>query len=107
MAKETMREMLKMIDAKIEHIEDISADNRAIIVKLVKQNNEIVKFLKSLELDIITEESDIENFGQDEKLQKLMKLVEDFKENNEEFKNFIDELEENKDKLTPGQFGES
>ena len=34
-----MKEMLKMIDAKINHIEDVSADNRALIVKLIKQNN--------------------------------------------------------------------
>ena len=38
MAKKTMKEMLEMIDAKIEHIEDITADNRAIIVKLVKHS---------------------------------------------------------------------
>ena len=107
MAKETMREMLKMIDAKIEHIEDISADNRAIIVKLVKQNNEIVKFLKSLELDIVTEENSYESEPQDDKLLKLMQLVEEFKENNEDFKKFLDEIEENKDEIVPGQFGES
>ena len=41
--------MLKMLDAKIEHIEDITADNRKIIIKLVKQGNQIVSFLKSLE----------------------------------------------------------
>ena len=107
MAKETMREMLKMIDAKIEHIEDISADNRAIIVKLVKQNNEIVKFLKSLELDIVTEENSYESEPQDDKLLKLMQLVEEFKENNEDFKKFLEEIEENKDEIVPGQFGES
>ena len=109
MAKETIKEMLKMIDAKIEHIEDISADNRAIIVKLVKQNNQIVQFLKSLELEIVEEEGRINEFalGSDEKLYKVMKLIEQFKESNEEFKKFMKELEENKDKLTPGQFGES
>ena len=52
MAKETIKEMLEMIDAKIEHIEDISADNRAIIVKLVKQSNTIVKFLRNLEVQV-------------------------------------------------------
>ena len=36
MPEQTIKEMLKTIDAKIEHIEDISADNRAIIIKLVK-----------------------------------------------------------------------
>ena len=34
MAKETIKEMLKMIDAKINHIEDMTADHRAIIVKI-------------------------------------------------------------------------
>ena len=109
MAKETIKEMLKMIDAKIEHIEDISADNRAIIVKLVKQNNQIVQFLKSLELEIVEEEGRINEFalGSDEKLYKVMKLIEQFKESNEEFKKFVEEIEKNKDKLTPGQIGES
>ena len=109
MAKETIKEMLKMIDAKIEHIEDINADNRAIIVKLVKQNNQIIQFLKSLELEIIEEEGKINEFaiGSNEKLYKVMELIEQFKESNEEFKDFIKEIEKNKEKLTPGQFGES
>ena len=109
MAKETIKEMLEMIDAKIEHIEDITADNRAIIVKLVKQNNQIIQFLKSLELEIIDEESRINEFavGSDEKIYKIMELIEQFKESNEEFKDFMKEIEKNKEKLTPGQFGES
>ena len=109
MAKETIKEMLEMIDAKIEHIEDINADNRAIIVKLVKQNNQIIQFLKSLELEIIDEESRINEFaiGSDEKIYKVMELIEQFKESNEEFKDFMKEIEKNKEKLTPGQFGES
>ena len=36
-----------------------------------------------------------------------MKLIEQFKESNEEFKKFVEEIEKNKDKLTPGQIGES
>ena len=106
MAKETIKEMLQMIDAKIEHIEDITADNRAIIVKLVKQNNQIVKFLKSLELEIVQEEQLLQS-PSEEKINKLMKLVEEFQESSEEFREFMEEIEENKDKLTPGQFGES
>ena len=105
--EETMKEMLKMIDAKIEHIEDMTADHRAIIVKLVKQNNEIVQFLKTLELDVITEESKFEPQPQDKKYLKLMQLVDEFKENNEDFKRFLDEIEENKEDIVPGQFGES
>ena len=108
MAKETMKEMLEMIDAKINHIEDISADNRAIIVKLVKQNNQIVKFLKSLELEIVEGEgSDFLDAPKEDKLHRLMQLVEEFKESNEEFKKFLKEMEEYKNDITPGQFGES
>ena len=51
MSEQTIKEMLKMIDAKIEHIEDITADNRAVIIKLVKQSNQIVKFLSSIEIE--------------------------------------------------------
>ena len=55
MAKQTIKEMLEMIDAKIEHIEDITADNRAIIIKLVKQSNQIVQFLKQIEIEDVTD----------------------------------------------------
>ena len=47
----TLHELLMMMDARLKHIEDISADNRAIIVKLVKQGNSIVNFLKNIEIE--------------------------------------------------------
>ena len=106
MAKETIKEMLRMLDAKIEHIEDITADNRAIIVKLVKQNNTIVEYLKQIEVEVM-EEDEIFQSSTQQNVSKLMRLVEEFKENNEEFKKFVEEIEENKEKITPGQFGES
>ena len=56
MPKDTMKEMLKMIDAKINHIEDITADNREVIIKLVRQNNQIVKFLSQIEIEDITDD---------------------------------------------------
>ena len=49
----TLHELLVMMDARLKHIEDISADNRAIIVKLVKQSNQIVEYLKTLQSDLI------------------------------------------------------
>ena len=114
MAKETIKEMLKMIDAKIEHIEDISADNRAIIVKLVKQSNQIVEFLKNLEIDID------EQYGIDappsfsniidinsSKTDELKELLEEVKSKKEDLKEFEKELKKHKEKLTPGQVGES
>tara|TARA_Y100001973_G_scaffold101641_1_gene165143 strand:- start:153 stop:491 length:339 start_codon:yes stop_codon:yes gene_type:complete len=112
MSKETMKEMLEMIDAKIEHIEDISADNRAIIIKLVKQGNEIVKFLRSLEVENIETDtggySDI-SFYPEENDNKIdvKALLEEFIERREDFKELEKELKENKDMLTPGQVGEA
>ena len=80
----TLHELLLMIDAKLNHIEDISADNRAVIIKLVKQSNQIVEFLKQLELEVQDMEYGIEEpppFGVDlpkDKLLELKELFEDF-----------------------------
>ena len=115
MAEQTIKEMLKMIDAKIEHIEDITADNRAVIIKLVKQSNQIVKFLKQLELHEVSDEfesitsppmSESEKLRSG-KMQELKELVEEFMDKQQDLKEFEEELEKNKDKLTPGQIGES
>jgi len=111
----TLHELLLMMDAKLNHIEDISADNRAVIIKLVKQSNQIVEFLKQLEIDV-DEEFGIEapspfsdNTGEvnKEKVEQIQKLFEDFNSRKEELKEFEKELKKHKDKLTPGQVGES
>ena len=52
----TLHELLQMMDAKLNHIEDITADNRAVIIKLVKQSNQIVKFLSNIEIEDVTDE---------------------------------------------------
>ena len=108
----TLHELLLMMDARLKHIEDISADNRAIIVKLVKQSNTIVDYLKQLEIEVI-EDYGIEeppsigsNLPKD-KLLELKELFEDFNSRKKELKEFEKELEKHKDKLTPGQVGES
>jgi 4-alpha-glucanotransferase len=115
MAEQTIKEMLKMIDAKIEHIEDITADNRAVIIKLVKQSNQIVRFLSNLEIEDITDGfeditspplSESEKLRSD-KMQELKELVNEFMDKQQDLKEFEKELEENKDKLTPGTIGES
>ena len=115
MAEQTIKEMLKMIDAKIEHIEDITADNRAVIIKLVKQSNQIVRFLSNLEIEDITDGfeditspplSESEKLRSD-KMQELKELVNDFMDKQQDLKEFEKELEKNKEKLTPGQIGES
>ena len=109
----TLHELLLMMDARLKHIEDISADNRAIIVKLVKQSNQIVEFLKQLELEVQDIDYGIEEpppFGANlpkDKLQELKELFDDFQSRKDELKEFEKELKKHKDKLTPGQVGES
>ena len=109
----TLHELLLMMDARLKHIEDISADNRAIIVKLVKQSNQIVEFLKTLELEVQEIEYGIEeppSIGSNlpsEKLLELKELFEEFNSKKEDLKEFEEELKKHKDKLTPGQVGES
>ena len=109
----TLHELLLMMDARLKHIEDISADNRAIIVKLVKQSNQIVDFLKQLELEVqdidygIEEPPQINTNLPKDKLLELKELFEDFKSRKDELKEFEKELQKHKDKLTPGQVGES
>ncbi len=51
MAKEKedrLKKVLEDMSYSLNHIEDIMADNRALLVKLVKQNNPIVEFLKQI-----------------------------------------------------------
>tara|TARA_A100001391_G_scaffold75904_1_gene49134 strand:+ start:172 stop:519 length:348 start_codon:yes stop_codon:yes gene_type:complete len=115
MAKETIKEMLEMIDAKINHIEDISADNRAIIIKLVKQSNQIVQFLKQIEVEDVND--DFENILsspmlesekiKSDRMEELKELVNELMDKQQDLKEFEEELEKNKDKLTPGTIGES
>ena len=84
MSEQTIKEMLKMIDAKIEHIEDITADNRAVIIKLVKQSNQIVKFLKNLEIEIqdVYDSETHSDFTQNISEDKLLELRDLFDEFN-------------------------
>ena len=114
MAKETIKAMLEMIDAKIEHIEDISADNRAIIVKLVKQNNTIVKFLRNLEIQLDQEydmeiSSPVEStiLVNQDKIEQVKEMLQEFKNRSEDLQEFEKELEKHKGEITPGQIGES
>ena len=113
--EDTLHELLVSINARLGHLEDIEADNRDFIIKLVKQGNQIVKFLKQLELHEVSDEfesitsppmSESEKLRSG-KMQELKELVEEFMDKQQDLKEFEEELEKNKDKLTPGQIGES
>ena len=113
MAKEKeirLEKVLQDMSHSLNHIEDIMADDRALLVKLVKQNNTIVDYLKQLEVDVIdeygeplTEEEEIKI----KKAQELKEVLNEFMDKRKDLKEFEDELKKNKDMLTPGQVGET
>ena len=113
--EKTLHELLLMMDARLKHIEDITADNRAVIIKLVKQSNQVVQFLKQIEIDDFPDEfEDITSPPlskgekiRSNKMQELRELVEEFMERHDDLKEFEEELKKHRKDLTPGQIGES
>ena len=110
--------VLEMIDARISHIEDIESDNREIIIKLVKQTNQIVKFLKNLEVELI-EDLDVttstpelplnedQNYIKPSKIKHIKELIEEFMDKYTDLADLEKELRKYKDQITPGTIGES
>ena len=49
----TLHEILLDIKYRLDHLEDIEADNRALIVKMIKQGNSIVKFLSQIDIESV------------------------------------------------------
>ena len=109
-------EIIQDIDARLTHLEDISADNRELIVKLVKQGNTIVEFLKDFQIEEINPE-DLEigmslpplpnNEERVKRTEGLKDLIDDILERQDSLREFEKELKKHKDKITPGQVGES
>ena len=85
--KLTIKELLEDMDARLKHIEDISADNRAVIIKLVKQSNQIVEFLKQVDVEseeVISMETSVPTLGNEDteefssKFKSIKELVDEF-----------------------------
>ena len=110
MKSENLMKIIEMMNIKISHLEDIEADNRELLIKVIKQGNQIVEFLKGCEVQI-EEEYDNVSFIEDEdklkKLETVKELVNQFIERKEELKEFEKELQKYKSEITPGIIGES
>ena len=113
-----LEKVLQDMSYSLNHIEDIIADDRALLVKLVKQNNSIVEWLKQVDIEAeATIEAEYDNIFQEplsEEEEKKMKKFENLKEVLDEFMSkrkdlieFEKELKKHKDQLTPGTVGES
>ena len=112
----TLHELLSSIDSRLGHLEDIEADNRDVIIKLVKQGNQIVKFLKQIEIEDITDDyfEDISTPPvskseqvRSERIHHIKELVEEYMGKHKDLKEFEEELKKYRKEITPGTIGES
>ena len=114
--KNTLHEILLMMDARLKHIEDIEADNRSLIIKMIKQGNSIVKFLSQLDLEV--EDVDYEEMmglpkidenqtGRTERVKHIKELIDEFMTKNKDLEELEKELKKHKIKITPGQIGDA
>ena len=109
-------EIIQDIDARLTHLEDIQMDNRELIVKLVKQGNTVVEFLKDFQIEELNPE-DLEigmslpplpdSEDRVNRTTAMKELIDDILERQDSLREFEDELKKHKDKITPGQVGES
>ena len=105
-----LAKVLQDMSFSLNHIEDIMADDRELLVKLVTQNNTIVEYLKQLEVDIVEDyEASVMSELSDEEKKKMKKAEElkevlnEFMDKRKDLKEFEKELKKHKDMLTPGQ----
>ena len=113
--KVSIVEIIQDIDARLTHIEDMYMDNRELIVKLVKQGNTVVEFLKDFQIEPIDLEMEMGMSlpsldGNEERMGRttaLKDIIDDILERHSDLKEFEDELKKYKDQITPGQAGET
>ena len=112
----TLIKIIQDIDMRLTHLEDIEMDNRKLIAKLVSQGNTIVEFLKDFQVEEI-DPSELEigislpplpsNKERMDRTTAIKELIDDILERHADLKEFEKELKKHKDKITPGQVGES
>ena len=78
----TLHEILLDIKYRLDHLEDMEADNRALMVKLVKQSNSVVKFLSSVDMEPVGDPFDDMKLEKDkiskyEKFKDLKELIDE------------------------------
>ena len=110
-----LAKVLQDMSFSLNHIEDIMADDRALLVKLVKQNNSIVEWLKQIEIDEVTADygnafEPVMTEEEEKKIKKfasLKEILDEFMDKRQDLIEFEKELKKHKDELTPGTVGES
>ena len=104
-----LKKVLEDMSYSLNHIEDIMADDRELLVKLVKQNNTIVQYLKQLDVEMVDEYGEPITKEEEQRIKKseeLKEVLDEFMAKRKDLKEFEEELKKNKDMLTPGQVGD-
>ena len=114
--EKTLIDIIQDINFRLTHLEDMEADNRKLMVKLVQQGNTMVQFLQQFNVeeidpeDLMIEKLPELPFFNEERMSRttaLKDIIDDILERQDSLKEFEDELKKHKDKITPGQVGES
>jgi hypothetical protein len=114
-SEQTLHEILLDIKYRLNHLEDIEADNRALIIKMIKQGNSIVKFLAQIDVeptgvgfeDMGLPPINEEKSSNSNRIRNIKELVDEFMDKRKDLKELEEELKKNKVMITPGQIGES
>mgnify|MGYP003668257959 CR=1 FL=1 len=117
LTKATLTELLLNINDRLSHMEDCSLDTRSVLVKLVKQSNEVVQFLKQIDIEN-DEQIDYEDmmnpttsFSSESvissRTEKLKDLIDEYMDKQQDLKEFEEELKKHKKDISPGQIGEA
>ena len=114
-SEQTLNEILLDIKYRLNHLEDIEADNREFIIKLVKQTNQIVKFLSKIDIETVDDEHESPDFStissnepiNIQRSERLKALLDEIMEKREDLQEFEKELKKYKNDIIPGQVGEA
>lgn len=119
MAKEKeikLSKVLQDMSYSLNHIKDIMADDRQLLVKLVRQNNQIVEFLKQIEIEEVNSNEyelmssptlNKEEIRKIKRFESLKEVLEEFMSKQKDLQEFEEELQKHKEEITPGTVGES
>ena len=114
--EQSLIEIIQDINFRLTHLEDMEADNRKLMVKLVQQGNTMVQFLKQFDIEEIDPENlmverlpELPFFDEDRvaRTEALKDIIDDIIEQHKDLKEFEEELKKYKNEITPGQVGES
>ena len=109
-------EIIQDIDIRLMHLEDMYMDNRELIVKLVKQGNTVVEFLKDFQIEPVDMEDLEIGIGlpplpsYEDRMGRttaMKELIDDILARQDSLREFEKELKKHKNKITPGQVGEA